>query len=93
MAVGAANGARNHQMPFFKTLQISFAFGFFQFFMPIVGWFLGDQFRPFISAYDHWVAFILLFILGAKMLFESFKNVKEEKIDIYKVYNNFQLLL
>ena len=38
----------------------AFAFGFFQFIMPLLGWFLGSSFSLFIGSFDHWIAFILL---------------------------------
>jgi putative Mn2+ efflux pump MntP len=54
-------------------------FGFFQAFMPFVGFFAGIYFANKIENYDHWIAFILLGIIGGKMLIESFSK-KEEKI-------------
>jgi len=83
MAVGAANGAHYHHMSLLRALRISFFFGFFQLFMPLVGWLIGSGFQQYITKYDHWVAFLLLGILGFKMIFESFKKVGEEKIDIH----------
>jgi len=61
-----------------RMLRASFAFGFFQFLMPVVGWFLGRAFSAYIQNYDHWIAFGLLIVVGAKMLRESLtpeKNV------------------
>lgn len=51
-------------------------FGGFQALMPTVGFFLGTLFAEAIEAVDHWVAFILLAIIGANMLKEAFE--KEE---------------
>lgn len=83
MAVGAANAARHHDMPLLKAIRISFFFGFFQLFMPLVGWLIGSGFQAYITKYDHWISFILLGTLGLKMILESFKEVEEEKIDIH----------
>ncbi len=49
-------------------------FGFFQGFMPLIGWFLGQQFEEYIVAFDHWIAFILLGFIGGKMLYEGIKG-------------------
>ena len=54
-----------------RILRASFAFGFFQFLMPVLGWFLGRAFSAYIQNYDHWIAFGLLILVGAKMLKES----------------------
>jgi putative Mn2+ efflux pump MntP len=55
-------------------------FGSFQALMPIMGYFLGFQFREKITAIDHWIAFILLTIIGVNMIKESFarEDVCEE---------------
>ena len=53
-------------------------FGVFQALMPIVGYFLGAQFQEMIEAYDHWIAFGLLFLIGANMIREAVWGKKEE---------------
>ena len=52
-------------------------FGFFQFLMPVIGFFVGALFAGFIESFDHWVAFILLSIIGANMLKEAFSKEQE----------------
>ena len=49
-------------------------FGIFQGLMPAIGYALGRTFAEFINAFDHWVAFILLALIGANMLKESFEE-------------------
>ena len=49
-------------------------FGGFQAIMPLIGFFLGTLFANAIEAVDHWVAFILLGIIGINMLKEAFEN-------------------
>ena len=46
-------------------------FGGFQMLMPLIGFFLGTQFQSFIEQFDHWVAFILLCLIGINMIKES----------------------
>ncbi len=54
-------------------------FGGFQALMPLIGYFLGSFFAEMIKKYDHWVAFVLLAIIGGNMIKESFG--KDEKVD------------
>lgn len=54
-------------------------FGGFQALMPLIGYFLGSFFAEMIEKYDHWVAFVLLAIIGGNMIKESFG--KDEKVD------------
>ena len=54
-------------------LWTAFLFGFFQAFMPLIGWLCTNRFAQFIEAYDHWIAFVLLSFLGGRMIIESFK--------------------
>ena len=53
-------------------------FGGFQALMPTIGYFLGAQFQEMIEAYDHWIAFGLLFLIGANMIREAIWGKKEE---------------
>ncbi len=46
-------------------------FGFFQFLMPVIGYFAAISFIDYITAYDHWLAFVLLAYLGTNMIRES----------------------
>ena len=53
-------------------------FGGFQALMPIIGYFLGTTFAGYITAVDHWIAFILLSIIGGNMIKEALTNDDEE---------------
>lgn len=46
--------------------------------MPLLGYFLGSRFAKYITEYDHWVAFILLALIGINMIRESFSKKEEE---------------
>ena len=61
-----------------QTLRLAFHFGLFQFLMPILGWAAGLTVQNLIQAYDHWVAFALLAGIGGKMVYESFRQEKNE---------------
>lgn len=54
------------------TVRLTFFFGFFQFFMTVLGWFSGNAFGDYIRIFDHWVVVILLGFIGGKMIYESF---------------------
>lgn len=53
------------------AVKIAFFFGAFQFIMPVLGYLAGSTFAGVIEAFDHWVAFALLVIIGAKMILEA----------------------
>ncbi len=63
-----------------KGIIIGLYFGFFQSIMPFIGYLLGISFEKYITSIDHWIAFILLFIIGFNMIRESF-NKDEKSID------------
>lgn len=52
-------------------------FGGFQAGMPLLGYFLGSQFESLITSIDHWIAFVLLGLIGANMIRESFGDPDE----------------
>jgi len=53
------------------TFRLAFHFGLFQFMMPIFGWLAGKEMAAYIEPYDHWLAFGLLWFVGAKMLLDA----------------------
>ena len=52
-------------------------FGGFQFLMPVIGWLLGYRFEHLITSIDHWLAFILLGLIGGNMIKEAFSECEE----------------
>ena len=56
-------------------------FGGFQALMPAIGYLLGSTFSEKINAYDHWVAFVLLVLIGANMLREAFSKEEENEAE------------
>ena len=73
-AVSVSSAACSKGLSRRHMLRAAFAFGLFQFLMPLAGWFLGSAFKGPIAAFDHWVAFALLAFVGGKMLFEVFEE-------------------
>ena len=70
-AVALCKGLNMRKLNYRHGGVIALAFGFFQALMPLVGWALGHRFEQQIVRYDHWVAFILLGIIGGKMLLDA----------------------
>jgi len=56
----------------------SVMFGVFQAVMPIIGWGIGETFKTLISGVDHWVAFLLLCVIGGKMIIEDMGSTKKQ---------------
>ncbi len=63
-------------------MRMASTFGFFQFFMPLIGFFLFEQVHDFIYTFNHWVAFLLLAIVGGKMLWDGFYGDDEENYNM-----------
>lgn len=72
-AVSITSGLSIKNLKIKHAFLIAVFFGMFQAFMPIIGWFAGLGLREFIESVDHWVAFILLSVIGCKMIYESIK--------------------
>ena len=62
-----------------KACIVGLYFGGFQALMPVIGYFLGTSFQSIITNIDHWVAFVLLGIIGGKMIQEAFQKDKDEE--------------
>ena len=72
-AVSVTSGIAIKRLRLRNSLKIALSFGLFQGIMPIVGWAAGQSVVEIISGIDHWIAFGLLFVIGAKMIYESIK--------------------
>lgn len=70
-AVALATGAVLPALTARHLFRLSFHFGLFQGLMPIIGWLAGVRLQQMISAYDHWLAFVLLMWVGGKMIHEA----------------------
>lgn len=64
-----------------KASIVALYFGIFQGVMPLIGYWLGARFQQAISSVDHWVAFILLGIIGGNMIREACKEEEMETQD------------
>lgn len=79
-SVSLANGLSENKMSSGRMLGIAGTFAFFQFAMPIIGWFcvhnIAEKFEKF-QEYIPWIAFALLLYIGGKMLIEGIRNLKK----------------
>jgi len=73
-AVSICKGLSMKTLPLRNCIIVGVWFGVFQAFMPYLGFFIGSAFEAYITAVDHWIAFILLSIIGIKMIQESFEE-------------------
>ena len=71
-AVAICKGLSMQQFNKNHAVIIALYFGTFQALMPAIGYLLGSRFQQSITAYDHWIAFILLALIGGNMIKESF---------------------
>jgi len=79
LAVSLTTGLTLNRVSFAQALRMAIVLAIFQAAMPLIGWYLGTQIRNYISEFDHWFAFVLLSIIGGKMIIESFKKEEEKK--------------
>ena len=71
VAVAMASGCAVRKIEWMMALRMAFFFGFFQMLMPLIGWLAGLGFKRDIASFDHWLAFVLLLIIGVKMIREA----------------------
>lgn len=67
-------------------------FGGFQALMPLLGYLVGYNFQSLVTGFDHWIAFILLTLIGGNMLREAFGHDEEEEVDASLGFKTMLLL-
>ena len=77
-AVAVCKGLSIQKLKLRHALLVGLWFGVFQALMPAVGYLLGSVFAGLVQAVDHWVAFILLGIIGGNMIREGVKGDAED---------------
>ena len=70
-AVSVCKGLAMKRMDIKKALVCSLYFGVFQALMPLIGFLLGSGFKNVVSSIDHWIAFVLLGIIGIRLKMKS----------------------
>ncbi len=79
-AVSITAAATGYAKQWRQVFRLAFHFGLFQGFMPFLGWVLGSSVVAHIANWDHWVAFILLGIIGGRMVYSGMDKNEESLI-------------
>lgn len=90
-AVAVCKGLSMRRMNPRHALIIGLYFGGFQALMPALGYVLGIRFQAAITAYDHWIAFILLGLIGGNMVKESL-DPEEDSCDDSVAFRDMVIL-
>ena len=80
-AVAVCKGLALRRVTFRHEITVGLWFGVFQALMPLIGFLIGEQFREKIMAYDHWIAFGLLALIGGNMIREAVFEKDEATAD------------
>lgn len=80
-AVSICLGLKMQKVTIRKALIVGLYFGIFQALMLLIGYLAASSFAEMIESFDHWIVFILLLLLGLKMIVDSFREEGEEKED------------
>ena len=79
MCAGASDGIKEHKIKISKCVIIALCFGFAQFLMPVIGYFVGYAVYDYIEVYIPWIAFAVMLILGLKSIIDGYKEYRERK--------------
>ena len=90
-AVSICKGLSMIKMKWKNAIVIALYFGIFQAMMPFIGYIIGTNFSEAVSSIDHWIAFILLSVIGINMIIETFKK-EDSKEDSSISFSNMIIL-
>jgi len=76
-AVALGTGAVLSRLTGRHLFRLGFHFGLFQALMPVIGWLAGQTIIQWVSAWDHWIAFGLLAVIGGRMIFEACSDAEK----------------
>ena len=91
-AVSIGKGLSVTKIKLSHALKVGLWFGGFQALMPLIGYLLGSTFADIVTAYDHWVAFGLLALIGGNMIKEAVEKDDDDCDCKKKPKNNFGLV-
>ncbi|MEY2759381.1 MAG: hypothetical protein RIR33_3159 [Pseudomonadota bacterium] len=92
-AVSVTQGAAVREKPLNAALMLACIFGLAQAIAPLLGWSLGQAFAGHIEHWDHWLAFGLLALIGAKMIRDALTPPEEEEEELSKGLALFMLAI
>ncbi|TBU73510.1 manganese efflux pump MntP [Phytopseudomonas daroniae] len=77
-AAAIGKGASLHKIRFIDALRTGLIFGVIEGITPVVGWFIGQAAASFVEEWDHWIAFVLLLLLGLHMIYAGLRPEADE---------------
>ncbi len=92
-AVSVCKGLAMKKLSWKKAVIIGLWFGGFQALMPTLGYLLGTRFEAYVNAIDHWIAFVLLALIGANMIREALSPDQDEANDSTDLKTMFLLAI
>lgn len=72
-AAAIGKGAALHKPKLTEALRTGLIFGVIESITPLIGWGVGSVATKYVAAWDHWIAFTLLVVLGLHMIYEGFQ--------------------
>ena len=90
-AVSVTNGICVTNIKKRQACLVAGFFGFFQGLMPLIGYLAGQAFSGYVSDFANWIAFVLLAIIGFKMIYEAISHKEEE--EVCKLLNTKELFV
>lgn len=78
LSVSIASGTKSSRIKLVDALKVGATFGLFQAGMPVIGWLIGETFRDKVDSYTGLIAFVLLSVIGLKMIYDAVKEEDEE---------------
>lgn len=84
LAISISIGINDRKVYFSQAFRIAFVFAVFQGALPLLGWLGGKLMEKYISSIDHWIASVLLFVIGLKMIYDAFQK-RKKGIDVHNI--------
>ncbi len=78
-AAALGKGAALHKPRLVEALRTGLIFGVIEAITPVIGWSIGQVATRFVESWDHWIAFVLLLVLGLHMIYNGLKQDDEEQ--------------
>lgn len=78
-AAAIGKGSSLHKPRFGEALRTGLIFGAIEAITPVIGWAIGQVASRFVESWDHWIAFVLLLVLGLHMIYNGFKHDAEQE--------------
>ena len=92
-AVSICKGLGMARLNMRQALLIAVLFGGFQALMPAIGWLLGAQFAQYVTAFANWIAFVLLVLIGGKMLIDAIRGSGDNEDSSFDLKELFMLAI